>query len=298
MCFLAQASDLTADVSDRNNFENALVWRGTILRNWLHHGFDWHGKFVGLESAAAIIGALPPPCITNKRALTPISGRKWYGNYYLAKDDEAKVGVRVCEDCYSECIKGTPLESFCGIDLTDSTWSQHPNGFVCNTPSKRSRAELRAACQSGDFLKFSAYWVARADCERRRKEIDALCNAQAEKQKQMLDTVNMQGQMQAIGLMQQLNAHQNAIIGGIGGSVAEAAAPDYGQRYGNSTVGYGFLTSNGAHAAQAHVDAQRFASQQQSLSAASFQPSGDTWQDTQRILALAKAVEKEWEAIF
>ena len=298
MCFLAQAKDLSADVSDRNNFENTLVWRGTMLRNWLHHGFDWHGNFIGLESVAETIAALPPPCITNKRALTPASGRKWYGNHYLAKDDEAKVGVRVCEDCYAECVKGTALEWFCGIDLTDKTFASHPDGFVCNTPSKRSRAELKAACESGDFLKFSAYWTARADCERRRKEVDALCNAQAEKQRQMLNQVNMQGQMQAIGLMQQLNAHQNATIMGIGGSVAEAAAPDYGQRYGNSTIGYGFLTANGAHAAQAHVDAQRFAGQQQGLSAANFQASGDTWRDTQNVLALAKAIEKEWEEIF
>lgn len=297
MCFLTQAKDLSADVSDHRNFEDTLVWRGTILRNWLHHGFDCHGNFSGLEKAADVIAALPPPCASNRRALKPASGRKWYGNHFLAEGDEAKVGVAVCEECYHHCIKGTPLESFAGFDLTEKTTAKYPEGFVCNTTTLRSRAELKSACESGNFLQFSVYWTARADCERRRKEIDAQCNVQAARQKIMLNQINMQNQMMAVNLMQQLNANQNAVIMGVGGSVAEAASPNYGQRFGNSTVGYGYLTAGGANAAQAHVNAQNMASESQKVSLANFHASGDTWQDTQNMLALSQAIEKEWEEI-
>ncbi|KAJ3568556.1 hypothetical protein NPX13_g6380 [Xylaria arbuscula] len=81
----------------------------------------------------------------------------------------------------------------------------------------------------------------------------------------------------------------------IGGSVAEAAAPDYGQRFGNPTVGYGFLTHNGAAAAQASVDSAKLSKQSKYISA--WQPSGNTWQDTQDLLALSKMIQAEWEAI-
>lgn len=297
MCFLSQAQDLSAQTDDSKNFENTLVWRGTILRNWLHHGFDLHGDFSGFKRAVDVIASLAPPCITNKRAIKPASGRKWYGNHFLAEGDEAKVGIAVCEECYSNCIKGTPLEWFAGVDITERIWSKNPDGFVCNTWTPRARSELRSACESGRFLDFAAYWAARCDCERRWKEIDALCQTQAEKQAQMLSRINMQNHLAAMNLMQQLNAHQNAIITGVGGSVAEAAAPDYGQRFGNSAVGYGYLTAGGANAAQAHLDAQAFASQSRKVSLADYRESGDTWQDTQAILALAKAVEQEWNDI-
>lgn len=297
MCFLSQAPDLSVNTDDHKNFENTLVWRGTILRNWIHHGFDMYGDFSGLERATERLGSLPPPCASNKRAILPASARKWYGNHFLAEGDENKVGISVCEECYTNCIKDTPLEWFAGVDITERIRTKNPTGFTCNTWTNRSRAELRASGESGNFLTFAAYWAARCDCERRRKEIDDRCQVQAERQKVMLAQINIQNQMAGINLMQQLNAQQNATIMGVGGSVAEAAATDYGQRYGNSAVGYGYLTAGGANAAQAHLNAQAFAGRSHKVSVADFRESGDTWQDTQNILALAKQIEQEWKEI-
>lgn len=43
-------------------------------------------------------------------------------------------------------------------------------------------------------------------------------------------------QMGSLSIMQQQNAAMNATIMGVGGSVAEASAGDYGLRYGNGIV--------------------------------------------------------------
>ncbi|KAK7429173.1 hypothetical protein QQZ08_004388 [Neonectria magnoliae] len=295
MCYLAQAENLDADVSDAVNFENTLVWRGTMLRNWLHQGYDWHGNFYGLKHVAKAIASWPPPCNSGFRAWKPINGRKWFGNAFYAEGDEHKTGIRVCEECFTHYIKDTPLESFVGTDLTDQVNASLPNGYICCTMTRRSRDELHAACEKGDFHQFSRYWAARKDCEDRRKAIEERCEIQARKQKIALDVLNTQNQLAYINLMQGLTANTNATIMGIGGSVAEAASPDYGQRYGNSAVGHGYLTAAGANAAQARIDAASLS--QQGVSLTTFQPSGDTWQDTQQLLAISKAVDAEWNVI-
>ncbi|KAH7324868.1 hypothetical protein B0I35DRAFT_497443 [Stachybotrys elegans] len=297
MCYLAEASDLTADPSDAKNFENTLVWRGTMLRNWLFHGYDWQGNFYGLQHVAKEIASWPPPCGSDRRAFKPINERKWYGNHFLAEGDENKIGISVCEECFTHYIKGSPLEWFVGVDLSDKTNSRHPDGFACNVPTRRTRDELDAACQEGNFLRFANYFARRRGCEARRQAIDNLCNEQAQRQRQDVAVLNMQNQMASINLMQQLNANMNSTIMGIGGSVAEAAAADHGQRYGNPTVGYGFLTPNGAAAAQAQVDASVRNRGQTGVSRADFKPSGSTWEDTQQVLALARAINVEWDAI-
>ncbi|KAH7169951.1 hypothetical protein EDB81DRAFT_876001 [Dactylonectria macrodidyma] len=295
MCYLAQAQDLTADMSDAANFENTLVWRGAMLRNWLHQGYDCHGNFYGLKHVAKAIASWPPPCNSGLRALKPINKRKWYGNKFYAVGDEGGTGIRICQECFEHYVKDTPLESFVGEDLTESVWNSLPDGCRCNTQTRRARDELSAACQKGDFLQFSRYWAARSDCHARMKAMDVRCQQQADKQQQALNVLNQQNQMAAINLMQQLNANTNATIMGIGGSVAEAASPDYGQRFGNSAVGHGYLTAAGANAAQARIDAASKASK--GISVADFHSTGDTWQDTQQLLALSKALTAEWEAI-
>ena len=86
MCYLALAHNLNADVSDVANFENTLVWLGTMLRNWLHHGYDWHGNFYSLQHVAKAIDDWPSPCSSGKRAFKPGSSREWYGNHFLAQE--------------------------------------------------------------------------------------------------------------------------------------------------------------------------------------------------------------------
>ncbi|KAH8659768.1 hypothetical protein BX600DRAFT_513440 [Xylariales sp. PMI_506] len=295
MCFLAEPGDFNAPTSDKKIFENTLVWRGSILRQWIHHGYDYHSNFDGLKHAAKVIASLPLPCGADRCAFKPVNGRKWYGNHFLAEGDDNKVGIAVCQECYTDCIKDTPLEWFVGVDLTDKTNGGHPGGFVCNASTRRVRDELRNASEKGDFLQFARYWAARKDCEARRKAIDAECQRQAERQAHVLAAVNLQGQAAYTNLMGQLTANTNAVIAGIGGSVAEAAAVDHGQRYGNSTIGYGYLTSAGAGAAQAHTDAANLA--RKGVGVADFRPSGDMSQDSQRLLALSREVEEEWKSI-
>ncbi|KAJ3552402.1 hypothetical protein NPX13_g11122 [Xylaria arbuscula] len=52
MCFLSVPENLGADTSDRDDSENTLVWRGTILRNWLHQGYEKDGDFTAFTQAA------------------------------------------------------------------------------------------------------------------------------------------------------------------------------------------------------------------------------------------------------
>ncbi|KAI0514958.1 hypothetical protein F5B22DRAFT_636797 [Xylaria bambusicola] len=295
MCFLSVPEDLSADTSDRENFENTLVWRGTILRNWLHQGYEKNGDFTAFRQAASAIAARPPPCSAGKRAHKPASGRKWYGNNFYAEGDLHKTAIAVCEECYDYCIKGTSIEWFVGADLTDKTYAGCPNGFCCNCSTKRGRTELRQACQNGVFNEFADYLARRREVEARRKKVDELCNEQAKRQWAQKEAIDASTAAMQVNLMQQLNANTNATMMRIGGSVAEAAAPDYGQRFGNSNVGYGYLTHNGAAAAQASVDAAKLSQQSKYIS--TWQPSGNTWQDTQDLLALSKMIQAEWEAI-
>ncbi|KAF0319055.1 integral membrane protein [Colletotrichum asianum] len=301
-CFLSNPADHDADTSDSANFENTLVWRGLILRRWLHQGFDSHriDDFAGFRSAAGLVASWPPPCGGSERAFKSGSGRKWFGNaFYLIGDDEHHISLNMCEECHDDVVKGTSLEYDLSHDKTARAYEIFPDGLTCNIgTSRRLRDELAASLKKGTFVDFAQYFYRRKDVSERKRAIDKLCQEQTVRQQQMLDAVNLQGQAAALNLMQQLNANTNAVIMGVGGSVSAAAATDYGQRFGNATVGYGHLTHGSAAAAQAHHDAQNMAARQrQGVSAADFQPCGDTWADTQQLLALAKAVEEEWKAV-
>ncbi|KAF7555377.1 hypothetical protein G7Z17_g2219 [Cylindrodendrum hubeiense] len=295
MCYLAETKTPGADLGDAVNFEDTLVWRGGILRAWLHQGYHCRGNFDGLKYAAKEIASWPPPCNSGVRPWKPINGRKWYGNKFYALGDDHQTGIRICEECFTHYVKDTPLESYVGEDLTEQVYESLPDGCVCNAQTRRARDELSSACQKGDFMQFSRYWAARKDCRARFEAMDARCQQQADRQQVALNALNMQNQMASIKLMQGLTANTNATIMGIGGSVAEAASPDYGQRYGNAAVGHGYLTAAGANAAQARIDAA--AKMSQGISVADFRSTGDTWQDTQQLLALAKALKAEWDAI-
>ncbi|EQB45929.1 hypothetical protein CGLO_15117 [Colletotrichum gloeosporioides Cg-14] len=299
-CFLSNPLDHDANTSDSANFENTLVWRGLILRRWLHQGFDSRriDDFAGFRSAAGLVASWPPPCGGSERAFKSGSGRKWFGNaFYLIGDDEQHISLNMCEECHDDVVKGTALEYDLSHDKTARAYEIFPDGLTCNLgTSRRLRNELAASLKKGTFVDFAQYFYRRKDVSERKRAIDKLCQEQTVRQQQMLDAVNLQGQAAALSLMQQLNANTNAVIMGVGGSVSTAAATDYGQRFGNATVGYGHLTHGSAAAAQAHHDAQKMA-QRQGASAADFKPCGDTWADTQQLLALASAVEEEWKSV-
>jgi hypothetical protein len=294
LCYLATPSNLDADASDGRNFENTLVWRGTILRRWVHQGYDAKGDFSGLKFVAKMIAGWAPPCVPG-RWVKASSGRKWLGNLYYFPNDAHRVCITMCEECFEDYVKGTTLERQLGHDLTERVRSNFPNGFDCNVCTRRCQDELGDACAENNWSQFAEYWTKRREVELRREAIDKLCNEQAKAQLIQKQMADMQGAIGATRLMQQLTANTNATIMGTGGSVSEAAATDYGQRYGNSAVGYGYLAAGGANAAQAHVDAQNLS--RQGLSVMDYKATGDTWQDTQQLLAIFNAVEAEWNGI-
>ncbi|KAI0115658.1 hypothetical protein GGR51DRAFT_503689 [Nemania sp. FL0031] len=295
MCFLSVSENLNADTSDLANFENTLVWRGSILRNWLQGGYDKNGDFSAFRVAAAKIAARPPPCSSGKRAFKPTAGRKWYGNHFLSAGDVYKTGITVCEECFDYCIRGTSIEWFAGVDQTEKTYAKAPDGFCCNSSTRRQRRELRQAAQHGVFNEYADYLARRREIEARWDKVNDLCNEQAERQLIQKQQSDMATGMAGIQHMQAMNASMNATIMRIGGSVAEAAATDYGQRYGNSAVGYGYLTPNGASAALASLDAEKLVRQSKQIS--TWHPTGDVWSDTQILLALSRVIQAEWEAI-
>lgn len=237
MCYLATPNDIRADRSSSRNFENTLVWRGAVVRDWLHHGFDSIGNFAAFEQVAAAMATWPAPCASDARLIKAASGRRWYGNRNLAEGDEHKVGIACCEECFANYIKGTPLEGFLGVDVTERIYDRNSAGFACNAYTDRVRQVLSEACQAGDFLIFARYWARRKDVEARWKAINELCQKQAEKQAVEAMLMNAQASSAAYTkLMGQLAANTSATIMSVGGSVAEAAASDCGQRYGNTTV--------------------------------------------------------------
>lgn len=61
----------------------------------------------------------------------------------------------------------------------------------------------------------------------------------------------------------------------------------------SSQVGHNYLTPAGANAAQAYQDAANMSK----VTLATYQPSGNTWQDTQTILTMAKDINAEWAEI-
>ena len=296
MCFLSVSKDMSLDDGQPRLFDNTLVWRGTMLRRWIQQGYDAQNDFIGFQHAAKMIAAWEPPCGMEYIAFKPITGRKWFGNQGPLPGDTMNQTIVFCEECFNDFLKDTDFgPTFCH-DMTDHVNARFPNGNKCALETRRTRDKIQEAIDSKDLASFVAWFGKRWEIGFRRQALDDRCEQQAVVQQAMKDQIDMQNSMGMIQHMQRLNANTNAIIMGVGGSVSEAASADYGQRYGNPSIGYNYLTPGGATAAQARVNAINMPTPR-GPSVFDFKESGDTWADTQRLIALRKAVEEEWKEV-
>ncbi|CAI6091598.1 unnamed protein product [Clonostachys chloroleuca] len=294
-CFLTLVvEDDDHSVDDINSFTSTVSWRGKVLRDGIAFNSVSHGDIRPFNAYAELIAAMPPPCFMNSRVCLPANNRQYLG-HSANPDDPDDFHFAVCAECFANHVKGTDLEYM----MTDKTAAINalPEGFVCQSHTLRVRRVLSEAMTRGDWEHFAEYWRKRQEVFQRFLAAKARYDAQMQKQLAMKAQVDMQGQMMAINLMQSLNANQNAIISGIGGSVAEAAASDNGQRFGNSSVGHGYLTANGARAAMDQQQALQFAAQMPVKDINLYQDSGNTISDSYVIQAIWDEVKKEWEAI-
>lgn len=301
-CYLSPSKDMTASESwDPMEYENTTFWRGNYIRNLLRYGHFAGNDFTVAITEIKKIAALPKPCGSELRRFKPVNGRKWLGHVATDPNDFKDATLIICEECHLYSVKGTPLESFLSNDLTHLTYD-NPEGHRCSTWSKQCKRRLRTACETSNFAAYAQYHHKREEVYARIwKSINEL-KPLGELVKGHTARINAETQtniqMGSIRLAQQMNAQQNAIISGIGGSVAEAAATDYGYRYGNSTVGMGYLTHNGASAAMAHHNAAN----------SQYDPPLDlnVWRNApleqltaeyQRRLDVQKQIQEEWKAI-
>ncbi|CAH0058387.1 unnamed protein product [Clonostachys solani] len=294
-CFLTLViEDDDHSVDDINSFSSTVSWRGKVLRDGIAFNSVSYGDIRPFNAYADLIAAMPPPCFMDTRVCLPANNRHYLG-HSADPDDPDDFHFAVCAECFVNHVKGTDLEHM----MTDKTAAVNalPEGFVCQSHTLRVRRILSEAMTRGDWEHFAQFWRRRQEVFQRFLAAKARHDAQMQKQLAMKAQVDMQGQMMAINLMQSLNANQNAIISGIGGSVAEAAASDNGQRFGNSSVGYGYLTANGARAAMDQQQALQFAAQMPVKDMNLYQDSGNTISDSYVIQAIWDEVKKEWEAI-
>jgi hypothetical protein len=226
------------------DYENTTQWRGNYLRLVLNYGRDAGFDFTVAKSVLKMMLTLPPPCGSELRRFKAPSRRKWLGHEAANPNDPNDCTLIMCEECHDFAVEGCGalLEAFLSNDLAHLTLS-NPDGHRCSTWSKQCKLRLKAACESGTIAGFAAY----AQYHHKREDIyNRLWNA-IDVLKPMHQLVkdhaagirrqtDLNIQMGALKLAQQMNAQTNAVIAGIGGSVAEASATDYGQRFGNSSV--------------------------------------------------------------
>ncbi|KAK0099545.1 hypothetical protein ONS95_005240 [Cadophora gregata] len=301
-CYLSPSKDMTVSESwDPMDYENTTFWRGNYIRNLLRYGHFAGNDFTVAITEIKKIAELPKPCGSELRRFKPVNGRKWFGHVAGDPNDPNDATLLMCEECHLYSVKGTPLESLLSNDLTHLTFD-NPEGHRCSTWSKQCKRRLRTACETSNFASYAQY-------HHKREEVYARIWRSIEELKPLGELVKghtarinaetqMNIQMGSIRLAQQLNAQQNAIISGVGGSVAEAAATDHGYRYGNSTVGMGYLTHSGASAAMAHHNAAN----------SRYEPPLDlnVWRNApleqltteyQRRLDVHSQIQEEWKAI-
>jgi len=232
MCFFTSMSvnptesdiySLTVD-----HFEDSLRWRSWRLRNALtvlHKTGDAKRIF----EICKTISAEPPPCGGDARGFKRPTRRKWFGRL-APLNDPRDCSVLMCEECYTRCVKDTPLMAEFGTDYTEECYVEEGDvGFVCQPYSTRARDELRAACLKGDKYQFADYWNNRQQLKKNRERWADILRAQA--QRQMLE--NSQTSM---NMMLKINAQSNALMLKGGAGIAEAAMSDTGVRYGNDSV--------------------------------------------------------------
>ncbi|KAF4636541.1 hypothetical protein G7Y89_g1542 [Cudoniella acicularis] len=221
--------------SNPNDFPNTLQWRGYMLRLTMDIG--WESKrqdFTAFLSITKLFSETGPPCGGSGRGFKKSCGRKWFGHVSANTDDDNDCTVVMCEECYNENVKDTPLAANLSQDLTNDVYEgdvQNQNEAFCGPWSKRSKAAIKEAADANDFTIFARHWN-----HRERVKLTVLPQIQ-------LMQVQYQSQQ-----MLKLNAMQNALIVQGGANISEAAGVD-GQNHGNSVVGYGFASSAGVEAA-------------------------------------------------
>ncbi|KAH6670639.1 hypothetical protein B0J14DRAFT_596673 [Halenospora varia] len=226
-----------------NDFPTTLQWRGFMLRHMLDIGWESkQGDFSAFTYIAKLFKEAGPPCGGQGRGFKKPCGRKWFGHISASQNDENDCTIVMCEECYNENVKDTPLKEYLGRDLTKEVYEgdvQNQKEAFCGPWSKRSKAAIKEAADAKDFRMFARHWN-----QRERMKMTLLPQIQ-------LMQVQFQSQ-QAL----KMSAMNNAIMVQGGASISEAAGVD-GYDHGNSTVGYGFASAAGVNAAMWKRDADK-----------------------------------------
>lgn len=232
MCFLA-ISDAPPDAETDSpaNFENSMTWRGRRLRTAIGVASETK-NFSALFSEASSISKEPPVCGGNERGFKRPSGRKWYGRLSQNTASNDDCTIVMCEECHSRTVKGTPLDSYFSVDLTDAAYeNEGQTGFVCQPYSNRARTELHDAAQRGDLASFARYWNLREALRKKKDQWGPILAQQTLK-------MQMQNHQQGLNLLLKTNAQANALMKIGGAGIVEAAMSDPGVRYGNSQASF------------------------------------------------------------
>lgn len=234
-CFMPLVvEDANTSLDEPYDFASTLAWRGKMLRDGVAYYYDTDGDLSIFNGYAERVASMPPPCFANSRSSLSPNERKWFGRG-ANRDDPNDFNFSMCEECFTNCVKGTSIENMVNGDATVAV-NKLPGGFVCNAYSNRSRKILKEAAAAGNWEHFAQHWRKREEIRTRFLAAKQREAVQLKKALLLQAQVEAEGARLQINLMQSLTANTNATIMGIGGSVAEAAAPDYGQRYGNSSV--------------------------------------------------------------
>ena len=223
-------SETSMDTScaDPSNFENSTAWRGRILRKYLYAAYD-NGDYTELETLAATLNSLPPPCGGQFRGFKSGSGRKFYGRVAQSEDDPDDTTIVICEECHAELVAGRPLEAAFSHDLTEAAYGdQRSTGVFCQPYSNRAKGYLKEAASNGDLAAFARYWNNR-EMLRRKKEVWEPTLAKLKAQRDANDKIAQLQMMQKNNAM--LMALQNQGVA----MMCNALNPG-SNHYGNSSV--------------------------------------------------------------
>lgn len=242
-CILSPSKYPTHSTAVINNFESPLHWRSQLLRNGLGYGWDSHGDWEPAIYLADISSKWAPPCGLNTRCFTPASGRKWYGRF-AGDNDPNDVTMVMCGECRENHVKeedGTAFENYLDHDITEEIYKiTPPEGYMCHFYGRTTQTKIREFGAKNDWNGFVQHMKKRKDTGERWHAWKDILDQQNVLTRAHVNRINAQTQQNiqlgSIRLQQQLTANMNATIMGIGGSVAEAASPDTGYRYGNSNV--------------------------------------------------------------
>ncbi|RFU26516.1 hypothetical protein B7463_g9813, partial [Scytalidium lignicola] len=223
------------------NFETSLSWRGRLLLNAIIPGVQ-AGNWSRLLEVAKGIAMEPPPCAGGNRGFTKDSGRRWLGRAAEDTADSNDCTIVFCEDCHARIIKGTRYAYHYSKDLTEAAYiARGDAGVFCPTYTKRTRALLREASETGQLAKFAQIWNYRTQLGKKRDSwIPILQNQMFQQQIAMMQT-NQQSMLKGSAMMTALHMKGAA-------SATETLMGFQGTQYGNSIIGFDHWTRSSANA--------------------------------------------------